>query len=156
MKYVNGKRVHALQSMVSGMNLGLKNKFTLVLICETCIEEQQLRSGFFNDRGRRADWSIEIAHSDVFGYMKDVEFKADSTSNESNLKMLSSGRNETFMVVEVTESSKSPSLDFGEDIEKREEQVEDNLATFQAPRERPTNKWCSSTPPPQNNSNEGM
>jgi hypothetical protein len=112
---------------------------------------------FFYDRGGRENRFVKIAHSDVFDYMRDVEFKDDSTSNGSNSKMLPSGRNQAFMVVEVTESPKSPSLDFGEDIEKREEeQVEDNLVGIQAPKERPTNKWCSSTPPPQNNFIEGM
>ena len=125
-------------------------------ICETCIEEQQLRTCFSNDRGGRENRFVEIAHLDTFDYMRDVEFKDDSTSNGSNLKMLPSGRNEAFMVVEVTESPKSPSLDFGEDIEKHEEQVEDNLVGIQAPGERPGNKWCSSTPPPQNNFIEGM
>jgi hypothetical protein len=50
MEYVNGKCVHALLSMVSGMNLGLKYIYiysTSLRVCETCTEEQQLRTVFF-------------------------------------------------------------------------------------------------------------
>lgn len=47
-------------------------------------------------------------------------------------------------------------IDDDEDIEDLEIHVGDNLLTIQGGREGPTNKEYSSTPPSQNNSNEGV
>lgn len=42
--HLNGKRVHALQKMVSGINLGKMSYFTSVSVCKTCIKEQHLKA----------------------------------------------------------------------------------------------------------------
>ena len=87
--------------------------------------------------------------------MRDVFIDA-STSSGSDLKMLPSGKNEAPMIVGMAKPSKSPTFDLGEDIEECEEQVRDNLIAIQASKGGPTNKWCSSSPPPQDNCTNRM
>lgn len=64
--------------------------------------------------------------------MQDVVSIDDNTSSGNDLEMPLCGRNEAHVVVGVVESSNSPSLDLGKDIEERVEQVENNLVAFQA------------------------
>ena len=79
--------------------------------------------------------------------MRDVVSIDDCMSSGSDLEMHPSGRNKAPLVVGVAKSSKSLSFDLGEDIEERDEQVEDTLIAIQAPRNRPTNKKCLPLPP---------
>lgn len=48
---------------------------------------------------------LGITYLGVFGCMRDVVFINDSTSNNSDLEMCSSGRNEASIMVGVVESS---------------------------------------------------
>lgn len=80
---------------------------------------------------------LVIAHLKKVGCMRDVMFIDNNTSIRSDLEMRRSGRNEAPIVVGVYESSKLSSIDYGEDIEKREEQVEDYLIPFQEPKRGP-------------------
>ena len=126
------------------------------LICEGCIEGQQLRVAFPSNKRRRATKPLESAPSDVFCRMRDVELVNECTSSENDLEMHLSGRNKTLMVVGLVEFSKSPLFDVDEDIAECKEQVRDKLVAIQEPKRGPTNKGCLSTPPPRNNSNKEM
>ena len=77
--------------MISDINFENVHYFIFSLICEGCIEGQQLRATFSNNKGRQANKPLEIAHSDVFGRMRDVAFVDDSTSIGSDLEMYLSG-----------------------------------------------------------------
>lgn len=79
----------------------------------------------------------------MFGRIRGVVFIDESMSSESDLEMYPSGRNEASMVVGVDKYIKSPLFDFCEDIEEREEQVEDNLIAYQVLREGLVSKGCS-------------
>jgi transposase InsO family protein len=68
--HLNMKSVHALQNMVSGMNLGKLKCPTSSLVCEGCIEGKLHRAAFPSDGGRRATKPLEIVHSDVCGPMR--------------------------------------------------------------------------------------
>lgn len=48
-------------------------------IRETCIEAQQLRATFPNDKRRRASKLLDVAHSDMVGHIGDVVFIDDCT-----------------------------------------------------------------------------
>jgi hypothetical protein len=83
------------------MNLRKIHCPIFLLICETCIEGQQIKATFSNDRGRLTNKPLEIAHSDVSACMQDVVFRDDSTRSESDLEMGPSKRNAIPMVVGV-------------------------------------------------------
>jgi transposase InsO family protein len=68
--HLNVKGVHALQNMVSGMNLGNMPCPTSSFVCEGCIEGKQHRKPFPSDGGMRATKPLEIVHSDVCGPMR--------------------------------------------------------------------------------------
>jgi transposase InsO family protein len=68
--HLNIKGVHALQNMVSGMNLGNMPCPTSSFVCEGCIEGKQHRKPFPSDGGMRATKPLEIVHSDVCGPMR--------------------------------------------------------------------------------------
>jgi hypothetical protein len=65
--HLNVKGVHALQNMVSGMNLGNMPCPTSSFVCEGCIEGKQHRKPFPSDGGMRATKPLKIVHSDVWG-----------------------------------------------------------------------------------------
>jgi hypothetical protein len=60
--HLNVKGVHALQNMVSGMNLGNMPCPTSSFVCEGCIEGKQHRKPFPSDGGMRATKPLEIVH----------------------------------------------------------------------------------------------
>ena len=66
--HLNVTSVHALEKMVSGMNLGPRPSSSL--ICEGCIEGKQHRAAFPSNEGTRATKALEIVHSDVCGPMR--------------------------------------------------------------------------------------
>ena len=66
--HLNVASVHALQNLVSGMNLGPRPSSSL--ICEGCIEGKQHRATFPSNGGTRATKPLEIVHSDVCGPMR--------------------------------------------------------------------------------------
>ncbi len=68
--HLNIKGMHALQNMVSGMNLGNMPCPTSSFVCEGCIEGKQHRKPFPSDGGMRATKPLEIVHSDVCGPMR--------------------------------------------------------------------------------------
>jgi len=68
--HLNIKGVHALQNMVSGMNLGNMPCPTSSFLCEGCIEGKQHCKPFPSDGGMRATEPLEIVHSDVCGPMR--------------------------------------------------------------------------------------
>jgi hypothetical protein len=70
LSHLNVKGVHALQNMVSGMNLGNMPCPTSSFVCEGCIEGKQHRKPFPNNGGMCATKPLEIVHSDVCGPMR--------------------------------------------------------------------------------------
>jgi transposase InsO family protein len=70
LSHLNVKGVHALQNMVSGMNLGNMPFPTSSFVCEGCIEGKQHRKPFPSDGGMRATKPLKIVHSDVCGPMR--------------------------------------------------------------------------------------
>ena len=60
-----------------------------LLINEPCIEGQQIKATFSNDRGRQTNKPLKIAHSHVSGRMQDVVFIDDNTRSESELEIWS-------------------------------------------------------------------
>jgi transposase InsO family protein len=68
--HLNIKGVHALQNMVSGMNLGNMPCPRSSFVCEGCIEGKQHRKPFPSDGGMRATKPLEIVHSDVCDPMR--------------------------------------------------------------------------------------
>ena len=102
-----------------------------------------LRATFPNDGERRANKPLEIAHSNIFGRMRDIFFIDDTTSSGNDVEKCPNGRNEVPMLVGMANFFRSPSFDF----EKCKERVGDNLVAIQAPIVGPPNKGCSSTPP---------
>ncbi len=70
--HLNVKGVHALQTMVSGMNLGNMPCPTSSFVCEGCIEGKQHRKPFLSNGGMRATKPLEIVHSDVCGPMRTI------------------------------------------------------------------------------------
>lgn len=71
---------------------------TFLLICEVYIEGHQLKTVFSNNEGRRANKPLEIAHSYVFGHIRDVVLINDSMSIGIDLDRCPNGRNEALMV----------------------------------------------------------
>lgn len=69
LRHLNIKRIHTLQSMVSGMNLDNIPSPTFLSVYERCIEEQQLRTSFLNDVERRENKYFEITHLNMFECM---------------------------------------------------------------------------------------
>ncbi len=63
--HLNIKGVHALQNMVSGMNLGNMPCPTFSFVCGGCIEGKQHCKPFPSDGGMPATKPLEIMHSDV-------------------------------------------------------------------------------------------
>jgi hypothetical protein len=68
--HLNIKGVHALQIMVSGMNLGNMPCPTSSFVCEGCIEGKQHCKPFLSDEGMHVIKPLEIVHSDVCGPMR--------------------------------------------------------------------------------------
>ncbi len=68
--HLNVKGVHALQNMVSGINLGNMPCPTSSFVYEGCIEGKQHCKPFPSDGGMRATKPLEIVHSDVCGPMR--------------------------------------------------------------------------------------
>jgi len=68
--HLNVKGVHALQNMVSGMNLGNMPCPTSSFVCEGCIEGKQHCKPFRSDGGMCATKPLEIVHSNVCGPMR--------------------------------------------------------------------------------------
>lgn len=76
---------------------------------------------------------MKVPNLDVVGRIRDVGLIDDSMSCVSDLEMHRNGTNEGPMMVGVAESSKSPMFDIGEDIDKREKQMENKLVAFHKP-----------------------
>jgi hypothetical protein len=72
--HLNTKGVHALQNMVSGMNLGNMPCPTSSFTCEGCIEGKQHCKPFPSDGGMRATKPLEIVQSDVCGVRNSIRF----------------------------------------------------------------------------------
>ena len=58
--------------MMGDMNVSKIPWPTSLPICEICIERQQLKPTFSNDRGRQTNKPLVITHSEVFGRIRDV------------------------------------------------------------------------------------
>lgn len=74
LEHLNVKYLYVLQSSMNDLNLGKVHFHTFSSICEGCIEGKQLRATFPNDGERRANKPLEIAHSNIFGRMRDMFF----------------------------------------------------------------------------------
>jgi len=72
--HLNLKGVHALQNIVSGMNLGNMPCPTSSFVCEGCIEGKQHGKPFPSDGGMHATKPLEIVHSDVCDPMRSTSF----------------------------------------------------------------------------------
>jgi hypothetical protein len=70
LSHLNVKGVHALQNMVSGMNLGNMPCPTSSFVCERYMEGKQHRKPFPSDGGMHATKPLEILHLDVYGPMR--------------------------------------------------------------------------------------
>lgn len=114
---------------MNDINLGKVPCHTCLLICEGCIERQQLKAAFPIDRGRQANKPMDIAHSEVFLRLQNV------VHSGGDFQMRPSGRNAAPIVVGVAESSKSPTINLGENIEEHEDRLGDNQGGIQAPKE---------------------
>ena len=72
LRHLNVRSVFTLQNMVRGMNLGKISHPTSTLVCKACIEGKQFATKWGNDTERVATKPLEIVHSDVCGFIRNM------------------------------------------------------------------------------------